>query len=269
MPRSPSPNRLARSSVGRPHCPSASGLDTELPVSTLALTNGSNGQVAAPTPPVPDGRNGDTSPNTATAPNGSHSRDTRGRFTRGNPGGPGNPFARRLARLRQALCQRVTEADIEALADQLLERARQGDLAATKLLFAYVIGKPTAAVDPDTLDREEWRLHQQGTVTPEQVLAVLQGLPPPAPVPSTAEELRAGRTRLPRQPGPPSTNPLGRLRPPYQVPGVVPARGHGRICGFSVPPLCLGASVVRLRDQVLSGVRDFTASSPSPACWRQ
>ena len=86
------------------------------------------------------------------------SRDARGRFLPGNPGGPGNPFARRTAQLRRALCERVTEEDIQALADQLLERSRQGDLVAMKLLFAYVLGRPAAVVDPDTFDATEGHL---------------------------------------------------------------------------------------------------------------
>jgi hypothetical protein len=33
--------------------------------------------------------------------------------------------------------------------------AKAGDLAAIKLLFQYVLGKPAATVDPDTLDQKE------------------------------------------------------------------------------------------------------------------
>jgi hypothetical protein len=83
-------------------------------------------------------------------------RDARGRFAPGNPGGPGNPFARQVAKLRSALVNRVTEADMERIAEDLLVKARLGDLAAIKLLFLYVLGKPAATVNPDTLDIEEW-----------------------------------------------------------------------------------------------------------------
>src|SRR5207302_6295868 len=92
--------------------------------------------------------NGDSSPSADEA----SGRDARGRFTRGNPGGAGNPFARRVAELRRTLIARVTEEDIDAAADALIEKARQGDVAAAKLLLAYSIGQPAAPVDPDTLD---------------------------------------------------------------------------------------------------------------------
>src|SRR5437899_3454412 len=82
-------------------------------------------------------------------------RDARGRFTKNNRGGPGNPFARRVAALRQALLDTVTEEDIRVVSARLLEQARAGDLAAVKLLFAYVIGKPGECVDPDSLDQQE------------------------------------------------------------------------------------------------------------------
>ncbi|HEV3447715.1 MAG TPA: hypothetical protein VG099_23975, partial [Gemmataceae bacterium] len=39
----------------------------------------------------------------------------------------------------------------------LILKARMGDLAAIKLLFQYVIGKPTEAVNPDTIDIEEYK----------------------------------------------------------------------------------------------------------------
>jgi len=70
-------------------------------------------------------------------------RDARGRFTKNNRGGPGNPFARRVAALRQVLLDTVTDDDIHAITAELIAQAREGDLAATKLLFAYAIGKPT------------------------------------------------------------------------------------------------------------------------------
>src|SRR5437870_2425542 len=79
-------------------------------------------------------------------------RDGRGRFTAANKGGPGNPYARQTAALRKALVNAVTPEDIEEIAQALKEKARQGDVAASKLLFSYLMGKPAAAVDPDTLD---------------------------------------------------------------------------------------------------------------------
>jgi hypothetical protein len=88
---------------------------------------------------------------------GDNGRDPRGRFTAGNPGGPGNPFARQVAALRSALVRRVTEEDIEQIAAAVVTQAKMGNLAATKLLFRYGLGKPAEVVNPDTLDIQEWR----------------------------------------------------------------------------------------------------------------
>jgi hypothetical protein len=67
-------------------------------------------------------------------------------LTAANPGGanPGlevkhHSFARQSAALYRALCSVVREADIEALARKLMEMALAGDMAAMKLLLAYVM----------------------------------------------------------------------------------------------------------------------------------
>jgi hypothetical protein len=106
-------------------------------------------------------------------------RDARGRFTKNNKGGPGNPFARRVASLRQVLLDSVTDEDMREIAAALIEQAREGNLAATKLLFSYVLGKPTESVNPDTLDAQEWQLYQQAPVTEAGLQTVLGGLPTP------------------------------------------------------------------------------------------
>jgi hypothetical protein len=95
-------------------------------------------------------------------------RDARGQFAKGNFGGPGNPFARKVAALRTALIASVTEEDMRSIAEQLVVSARLGDLAAIKLLFQYVLGKPAAAVDPDTLDLQEVELYRRGP-SPQEV----------------------------------------------------------------------------------------------------
>jgi hypothetical protein len=187
MPQAPARNGAARPTPQRPCCPATNAGPTDAPPASPAFAPPRHRQAAAPlappvegstghgpttTPPLPDASTADPPP-----PGGGSGRDARGRFTKGNAGGPGNPFARRTARLHQALCARVTEEDIEAVADQLVARARQGDLAAAKLLLAYVIGKPAVAVDPDSLDHQEWRLYHQDAVTAGQMTAVLGGIP--------------------------------------------------------------------------------------------
>ena len=83
-------------------------------------------------------------------------RDANGRFAIGNDGGPGNPFARQTAALHSAFLQRATPEDMKAIADKLIEQAKDGNVAAAKLVLQYTIGKPAPAVQPDNLDAEEW-----------------------------------------------------------------------------------------------------------------
>jgi hypothetical protein len=82
-----------------------------------------------------------------------------------------------MAQLRKAVLDVVTDEDIQAAARTLIEQARAGDLAAIRILFSYAMGKPTAAVDPDRVDVEEWQLLQQSSVAPQAMHGVLQSLP--------------------------------------------------------------------------------------------
>ncbi len=114
----------------------------------------------APTSPDRAHPNGHThSP--APLPGPADGRDAGGRFAPGNPGGPGNPFARRVAALRCALLAALTPQDLADVAQALLRQARKGNVAAAKLLLSYALGRPAAPVDPDTLDLQEWELYRR------------------------------------------------------------------------------------------------------------
>jgi hypothetical protein len=104
-------------------------------------------------------------------------RDARGRFVPGNKGGPGNPFARKVAELRKALVNFVTEDAMKHIAFVLKERAMGGDLAAIKLLFQYILGKPNETVDPDRLDLDEWQKLQETARPAKEVTEVMGRLP--------------------------------------------------------------------------------------------
>ena len=68
-------------------------------------------------------------------------RDRSGRFAVGNKGGPGNPHARRTAKLRAVLLETITPEDVAAATRALVEQAKSGDLAAIKELLDRTIGK--------------------------------------------------------------------------------------------------------------------------------
>src|SRR5262249_62378779 len=80
------------------------------------------------------------------SPNGANGRDGRGRFTTGNPGGPGNPFGQRSAAFRSALLQAVTVEDVQAVAAKLVAEAKAGQPWAIKEFFDRCIGKPLSTV---------------------------------------------------------------------------------------------------------------------------
>ena len=83
--------------------------------------------------------------NNGPSPNRPNGRDSRGRFAPGNRGGPGNPHSRKVAQLRSALLRAVTQTDLRAIVQTLVNAAKQGDLAAAKLLFDRLLGPPVAA----------------------------------------------------------------------------------------------------------------------------
>jgi hypothetical protein len=88
-------------------------------------------------------------------------RDAAGRFAKGNPGGPGNPYYRRQAELKRLMLESVTDTDVLSVMQVLLGLARGGDLVAIKLFLEYTVGKPSKEVDPDKEELHEWQLQQQ------------------------------------------------------------------------------------------------------------
>lgn len=96
------------------------------------------------------------------SPNGDNGgRDESGRFVPGNRGGPGNPFARRVAALRRVMLDSVTETDLREVVAVLVQQAKSGDVAAARELLTRIVGKPVDAVDPDNLDVDELQLRSR------------------------------------------------------------------------------------------------------------
>jgi hypothetical protein len=86
------------------------------------------------------------------------SRRSNGRFAKGNPGGPGNPFARQVANLRKLILEAVTEEDLREIVRALVERAKGGDIAAIREVLNRVAGKAPESPDPDRLELDEMKL---------------------------------------------------------------------------------------------------------------
>ena len=79
------------------------------------------------------------------SPNGANGRDTKGRFIIGNPGGTGNPHARKVGQLRSAMLRAMTQADMRAIVAKLVELAKGGNVQAAKELIDRCIGRPVEA----------------------------------------------------------------------------------------------------------------------------
>jgi hypothetical protein len=104
-------------------------------------------------------------------------RDASGRFAEGNPGGPGNPYTRQTALLRQVVLDELNEVEIRIIVQRLKARAVGGDVQAIKLVLAYAVGKPESVVNPDEVDRLEWELRQRLAVPPAEVERLADRVP--------------------------------------------------------------------------------------------
>ena len=76
-------------------------------------------------------------------PNGG--RDNHGRFVPGCAGGPGNPLAARVAKLRAAALAAVTASDVRAILRKLVNLAKGGDVQAAKEVLQRTLGPCEAA----------------------------------------------------------------------------------------------------------------------------
>lgn len=83
------------------------------------------------------------------SPNGANGHRERGRFTKGNPGGPGNPHGAKYAAMTRVLRSAVSEDDIREIAQTLTGLAKAGDLQAVKLVLEYCVQKAPTKVETE------------------------------------------------------------------------------------------------------------------------
>ncbi len=82
-------------------------------------------------------------------------RNAKGKFVKGNKGGPGNPHARKVAELRSLLLECVSKDDLKAVIQRLVEDAKAGNQAATKELLSRLLGGPVDSIHPDDLNHHD------------------------------------------------------------------------------------------------------------------
>jgi hypothetical protein len=79
--------------------------------------------------------------------NGTNGRDGKGRFLKGNPGGPGNPLSKQANQLRSCLLDAVTEDDFREVVKRLVEQAKAGESWAVLEFFNRTAGKSPQSID--------------------------------------------------------------------------------------------------------------------------
>ncbi len=108
--------------------------------------------------------------------NGTSGRKPNGQFAKGNPGGPGNPYARHVARLRASLIEAVGDDGLKDIVQGMVTAAKGGDVAAAKLLLSYLLGKPVESVEPDYVEIHERKLQsKERALASDEKIAALFG----------------------------------------------------------------------------------------------
>lgn len=79
-------------------------------------------------------------------------RASNGRFVPGYKGGPGNPHAAQVSKLRSAMLRAVSEEDIQGIVQKLVELARDGNVRAAQEVLSRCLGRPEAI---DLIERLE------------------------------------------------------------------------------------------------------------------
>lgn len=101
-------------------------------------------------------------------------RGRNGRLLPGKRGGPGNPHARRVNKLRSAMLKAVTPRRLVAVVKAIPEKAEAGDVAVTALVLAYAVGKPRDDDDrPVLLLQADQLIHQVQQVDADAMRALV------------------------------------------------------------------------------------------------
>ena len=69
-------------------------------------------------------------------------RDEKGRFAKGNPGGPGRPTRETEQYFIELFRDCVSDDDFRAVVDALVRAAKRGNTSAAKMILDYLMGPP-------------------------------------------------------------------------------------------------------------------------------
>lgn len=114
----------------------------------------------------------------------SKTHDERGKFLKGWKGGPGNPYAKRVALLRKAFFDAVTDQDVVEVVENLKNLAKYGEakdaVPAARVLLGYALGAPNKMADDDEESQERDKLRSMSL--PELAKLAHQAYPHMFPV---------------------------------------------------------------------------------------
>jgi hypothetical protein len=82
-------------------------------------------------------------------------RDAKGRFDKGNPGGPGNPFASRVLFHRKVINECSTDEDTRIVWRALIRAAARGDVAAQKVYLEHTEGNLPREIKIEAVDGKQ------------------------------------------------------------------------------------------------------------------
>lgn len=89
-------------------------------------------------------------------PDGGNGRDPKtGRFTNGNPGGPGNPHNKRVLHFRNLIQKATTDDQVKKIWSKLLQEAEAGKPWAVREALDRLIGKADQKVQLSGEDLSE------------------------------------------------------------------------------------------------------------------
>ena len=89
------------------------------------------------------------------SPNRANGRDAGGRFAKGNPGGPGNPGAARVAEYRKAIHAAIEPELVVRVLLRMAAAALEGDVQAARLFCERVLGRIPDAMPLEDIESPE------------------------------------------------------------------------------------------------------------------
>ncbi|MFO0967604.1 MAG: hypothetical protein U0793_18750 [Gemmataceae bacterium] len=87
----------------------------------------------------------------------------------------GNPYNRRVARLKRLLLEAVTDEEIVAIGKKLVQLALEGNVGAARVLFTYVLPK---GVEPDRVNMDEWEGYRKEQRMEEEMRPIMKSMEP-------------------------------------------------------------------------------------------